>query len=190
MNVTITIAKHLQVNHWQITRVEEWAKVLFAVVKGLGSRFVSKKVISQMSNTPTERQSKYLEDLIESKRNKLSISALNMATGSGASIESMHPESIREYLMLLNLPTNLTKETTSELIEALKDGSLVYFARKHPEWFESLVTKGMADKVNQFKDVCRQTYSSLPSEEKRRFRISGRDHREFSQLVEGALKLD
>lgn len=44
MNTAIAIAKHLKVNHWQITRVEKWPTVFFAVVKGLGARFVSKKV--------------------------------------------------------------------------------------------------------------------------------------------------
>jgi hypothetical protein len=47
MNAAIQIAKHLKVSHWQVTRVEEWTKVLFAVVKGLGARFVSKKVMTQ-----------------------------------------------------------------------------------------------------------------------------------------------
>lgn len=44
MNAAIAIAKHFKVNHWQVTRVEEWAKAFFAVVKELGARFVSKKV--------------------------------------------------------------------------------------------------------------------------------------------------
>ena len=45
MNAVIKIAKHLNVSHWAITKVEEWSKVLFAVVKGIGGRFVSKKVV-------------------------------------------------------------------------------------------------------------------------------------------------
>lgn len=44
MNTAVAIAKHLKVSHWQVTRIEEWAKVFFAVVKGLGARFVSKKI--------------------------------------------------------------------------------------------------------------------------------------------------
>lgn len=39
------IASHLNVAESAILRVEEWAHVLFAVVKGLGARFVSKKVV-------------------------------------------------------------------------------------------------------------------------------------------------
>lgn len=42
---TAQIAKHLNVVENAIVRVEKWAKVLFVVVKGLGARFVSKKVI-------------------------------------------------------------------------------------------------------------------------------------------------
>ena len=38
------IANHLNVVESAIVRVEEWAHVLFVVVKGLGARFVSKKV--------------------------------------------------------------------------------------------------------------------------------------------------
>jgi hypothetical protein len=39
------IAQKLNVLESAIVRVEEWANVLFVVVKGLGARFVSKKVI-------------------------------------------------------------------------------------------------------------------------------------------------
>jgi len=40
------IAQHLNVAESAITRVEEWVNVLFVVVKGLGARFVSKKVVA------------------------------------------------------------------------------------------------------------------------------------------------
>lgn len=39
------IAQHLNVTESAIIRVEEWANVIFAVVRGLGARFVSKKVV-------------------------------------------------------------------------------------------------------------------------------------------------
>ena len=39
------IATKLNVLESAIVRVEEWANVLFVVVKGLGARFVSKKVV-------------------------------------------------------------------------------------------------------------------------------------------------
>ena len=39
------IAQHLNVAESAIVRVEEWSNVLFAVVKGIGARFVSKKVV-------------------------------------------------------------------------------------------------------------------------------------------------
>lgn len=39
------IAQHLNVSEAAIVKVEEWATVLFAVVKGLGGRFISKKVV-------------------------------------------------------------------------------------------------------------------------------------------------
>ena len=46
MNTT-AIASHLNVVESAITRCEEWARVLFVVVKGLGARFVSKKVMAE-----------------------------------------------------------------------------------------------------------------------------------------------
>lgn len=39
------IAQHLNIIESAILRIEEWAKVLFVVVKGIGARFVSKKVL-------------------------------------------------------------------------------------------------------------------------------------------------
>lgn len=45
MTVTTAIATKLNVLESAIIHVEEWASVLFVVVKGLGVRFVSKKVM-------------------------------------------------------------------------------------------------------------------------------------------------
>lgn len=45
MNAAVQIAKHLEVSHWQIVKIEEWSKVWFAVIVGKGARFVSKKVV-------------------------------------------------------------------------------------------------------------------------------------------------
>ena len=39
------IAQHLNVTEAAIVKVEEWANVLFCVVRGIGARFVSKKVL-------------------------------------------------------------------------------------------------------------------------------------------------
>ena len=38
------IAQHLNILESAIVKVEEWANVLFVVAKGIGARFVSKKV--------------------------------------------------------------------------------------------------------------------------------------------------
>ena len=48
---TATIATHLNVLESAITKVEEWANCLFVVVKGLGARFVSKKVVTDKPST-------------------------------------------------------------------------------------------------------------------------------------------
>jgi hypothetical protein len=41
------IASHLQVSDESILRLEVWQHILFVVVKGLGSRFVSKKILEK-----------------------------------------------------------------------------------------------------------------------------------------------
>jgi hypothetical protein len=45
MTNTAAIATKLNVLESAIVRVEEWASVMFVVVKGLGARFVSKKIV-------------------------------------------------------------------------------------------------------------------------------------------------
>jgi len=46
---TAAIASHLNVADSAIVEVQEWARVLWVRVKGLGARFVSKKVVNQMN---------------------------------------------------------------------------------------------------------------------------------------------
>lgn len=45
------IARHLNIVESAIVRVEEWANVIFAVIKGVGGRFISKKVVKKMEIT-------------------------------------------------------------------------------------------------------------------------------------------
>lgn len=71
MNTAVAIAKHLKVNHWQVTRVEEWAKVFFAVVKGLGARFVSKKVVKMESATEKDVLVATLVKSLDNKNGKV-----------------------------------------------------------------------------------------------------------------------
>ena len=52
--LTTAIAQHLNVEETAITKIEEWSNVLFAVVKGLGARFVSKKVKPQQEDKVME----------------------------------------------------------------------------------------------------------------------------------------
>ena len=55
MNTTLTnqVARHLQVAADAIARIEEWANCLFAVVRGMGARFVSKKIMTVEPKTIT-----------------------------------------------------------------------------------------------------------------------------------------
>ena len=50
------IASHQNVAESVIVRVEEWASVIFAVVKGLGARFVSKKIVKRELSIPKMEQ--------------------------------------------------------------------------------------------------------------------------------------
>jgi hypothetical protein len=45
---TLAIATHLNVLETAIVRIEEWASVIFVVAKGLGARFVSKKINAEV----------------------------------------------------------------------------------------------------------------------------------------------
>lgn len=51
------IATKLNVLESAIIRIEEWANVMFVVVRGLGGRFVSKKVVVQMTEKKITTQS-------------------------------------------------------------------------------------------------------------------------------------
>ncbi len=53
---TAAIAQHLNVIEASIIRVEEWKTVIFAVVKGIGARFVSKKVVPATPRPLTAEQ--------------------------------------------------------------------------------------------------------------------------------------
>lgn len=45
------IAQHLSIAEKAIIEIQEWASVLWVRVKGIGARFVSKKVVNTMSET-------------------------------------------------------------------------------------------------------------------------------------------
>lgn len=49
MNALNQIATHLEIEASKISRCEEWVKVWFVVIHGKGARFVSKKVVAEMS---------------------------------------------------------------------------------------------------------------------------------------------
>ncbi len=51
MTTATAIAQNLNVAESAILRVEEWANVFFAVVKGLGARFVSKKATAMVKES-------------------------------------------------------------------------------------------------------------------------------------------
>lgn len=55
MTTTAAIATKLNVLESAIVRVEEWFSVMFVVVKGLGARFVSKKIKMEKTESKTVR---------------------------------------------------------------------------------------------------------------------------------------
>jgi hypothetical protein len=60
MNTT-AIAQHLNVAAEAIVEIQEWARVLWVRVKGLGARFVSKKVLKAMNGS--EKQVAWAEQI-------------------------------------------------------------------------------------------------------------------------------
>jgi predicted DNA-binding protein (UPF0251 family) len=70
MTYAAAIATKLNVLESAIVRIEEWASVLFVVVKGLGGRFVSKKVgVKKMTKTATVkyRSNKVVVTILDGK---------------------------------------------------------------------------------------------------------------------------
>jgi hypothetical protein len=74
MTNTAAIATKLNVLESAIVRVEEWANVLFCVVKGLGARFVSKKVV--------EVKKLNLADCIVKKYSATEVQTIHFTTGA------------------------------------------------------------------------------------------------------------
>lgn len=67
---TAAIARHLNIVESAITRCEEWASVLFVVIKGLGARFVSKKIMTEW--TGTKKQIAWAKDIKANTLSRLS----------------------------------------------------------------------------------------------------------------------
>lgn len=61
------IAQHLNILESAIVRVEEWSKVLFVVARGIGARFVSKKVVkmpSLLNRAQSPKQAEAAQDVL------------------------------------------------------------------------------------------------------------------------------
>ncbi len=48
----LAVCQHLNISPKKIKRLEEWPNVIFAVIQGLGGRFISKKVVQVKEDTP------------------------------------------------------------------------------------------------------------------------------------------
>lgn len=63
------IAQHLNVTESAILEVQEWARVLWVRVRGIGARFVSKKVVKTMSSlinrSASEKQANYAQSILD-----------------------------------------------------------------------------------------------------------------------------
>jgi hypothetical protein len=73
---TAAIANHLSVAASAIVEVQEWARVLWVRVRGLGARFVSKKVLKTMNGS--EKQVAWAEQI---KADALAKVALSVKQG-------------------------------------------------------------------------------------------------------------
>lgn len=96
MNAVAAVASHLNVVESAVVRVEEWANCLFAVVKGLGARFVSKKVI-KVEETKKVLCMWTLEARMrrqEGKKWVAKVVGLNPGNRSGLDFQFIEPKSI------------------------------------------------------------------------------------------------
>jgi hypothetical protein len=67
------IAQHLNITEQAIVRIEEWANVMFVVAKGLGARFVSKKIgAKRMEKITLEKAQEISQDTEAIKRGYVS----------------------------------------------------------------------------------------------------------------------
>jgi hypothetical protein len=110
---TAAIAKHLNVAESAIVRVEEWATVLFAVVKGIGARFVSKKVVEDKVMEVVEtalgtavRIAKRQNELMDLWNRHGDESAMDeyhgLTEAHDAAFRSLSKEQRREYMRLVD----------------------------------------------------------------------------------------
>lgn len=89
------IAAHLNIVESAIIKIEEWANVLFVVVKGVGARFVSKKIAKKMENTTLCTWT--LEARMrrqEGKKWVARVTGLNPKNRSGLDFQFVSPKSI------------------------------------------------------------------------------------------------
>ena len=77
------IAAKLNVLETAIVRIEEWTHVLFVVVKGLGARFVSKKIVEVKKMTSADCMTKKysVNEIIVTHYNSGAWIIVNTATG-------------------------------------------------------------------------------------------------------------
>lgn len=81
---TLAIATHLNVLETAIVRIEEWASVIFVVAKGVGARFVSKKINVEEVEMNTKNPMFAVHEAIKSDHEKVKGFALGDRQYRGA----------------------------------------------------------------------------------------------------------
>ena len=104
---TIAIANHLNVAADAIVEVQEWARVLWVRVRGLGARFVSKKVGQEMEATlmtavRIAKKQNELMDLWNRQGDDAALDQYHELTDShDAAFRQLSKEERREYMRLV-----------------------------------------------------------------------------------------
>lgn len=96
------IAKHLNIVQSEVLRIEEWANCLFVVVKGLGARFVSKKVMEEIklpNLKGTEKQVKWASDIRIQTVRRLDIMVDHFSTRYAKKDREAVAEEVRKYFI-------------------------------------------------------------------------------------------
>jgi hypothetical protein len=109
--MNLAIATKLNVLESSIVRVEEWANVLFVVVKGLGARFVSKKVV--------EEEKKKMEYTIERQ----------LSNGSWATdtLDRFVPLILARESVMAERQKRPELKTIEEIFVYIQSGKTIYF---------------------------------------------------------------
>lgn len=170
------IATHLNILESAIIRVEEWSKVLFVVAKGIGARFVSKKVAKVEAQKQQVTVGQFASQLVEKIKTcytpstgTLKASVWNKKDGETRIYIKSHKGSDCGYLMIrhsdnavLNYGKSYVQDVTNAEIDAMLEAFEIFGSSalaSDPLSTEALVARyGWAEVLDAQADVAREDW--------------------------------